>query len=103
MKLETFRATPLIKQKFVLVRVSQSNKEHLLLWGNPDIEWHMQIIEEITNAGHEIKDILGGGWLLSKPEDRVVYIWGKSDRLGLAPIELVREVLGDSVVESEPE
>jgi hypothetical protein len=46
--------------------------------------------------------VLGGGWLLPHPEKKTVYVWGKSDRFGLAPINLVKEVLEIEVIEEEP-
>jgi hypothetical protein len=102
MKLQMVRATPNVKQKFVLVRVSNAGEQSLILWGNPNIQWHKDIVEEIAKSGYEITETLGGGWMLPKPEEKIVYIWGKSDRLGVAPINLVREVLKDKIVEKEP-
>ncbi len=101
MEIQTVRITPDVKQKYVLVRVIHGGEEAIILWGNPDIEWHKDILEEITHAGYEIFEVLGGGWLLYNAEKETVHVWGKSDRLGVAPINLVREVLKIEVVEGE--
>ncbi len=102
MEIETTRITPDIKQKYVLVRVVHDGEERLILWGNPNIQWHKDILEEITASGYEISEVLGGGWLLLHNESESIYVWGKSDRLGMAPINLVKEVLKGKVVEQEP-
>ena len=103
MKIETVRITPNVKQKYILVRVIDDNEEKLILWGNPNIEWHKDILNELVQLGCEISEVLGGGWLLPKPETGSVYVWGKSDRLGEAPMSLVKEVLKSEVIEQEPE
>jgi Janus/Ocnus family (Ocnus) len=102
MELETIRITPDIKQKYVLVRVIYDGEKRLILWGNPNIQWHKDILEDITKSGYEISEVLGGGWLLPHRESGSVYVWGKSDRLGVAPINLVKEVLKGEVIEQEP-
>lgn len=101
MEIQTVRITPEVRQKYVLVSVLQGTEEVLILWGNPAIQWHQDIVNEITSAGYHISEILGGGWLLPK-SDKSVYVWGKSDRLGLAPIALVKRVLKVSILEEEP-
>lgn len=101
METQTVRVTPEVKQKYVLVRVVSGAEEALIVWGNPDIQWHMDIVEEIKAAGYEITEILGGGWLM--PKDEAIYVWGKSDRFGDAPIALVQDVLKVRLIEKEPE
>jgi hypothetical protein len=102
MEIETTRLTPYVRQKYVLVRVMLDTTEGLILWGNPNIQWHKDIVDEIARSGYEIGEILGGGWLLPKPDEGSVFVWGTSDRYGLAPISLVRTMLKDTVVEQEP-
>lgn len=102
MESELVRMTPDVRQKFVLVRVASSDNEALMLWGNPNIQWHKEIVEEITNAGYHILESLGGGWLMPVTEKGTVYVWGTSDRLGTAPKNLVREALTVEIIEEEP-
>lgn len=92
-----------LSQKYVLVRAVHRGEEELLLWGDSTVEWHKEIIEKIIHAGYEIIEVLGGGWLHPRLEEKVTYVWGRSDRLGAAPINLVRKLLGDEVIEHEPE
>ncbi len=100
--MDSVRIFPNIKQKFVLVRARQAGEETILLWGNPNIEWHKDILEEMEKDGIEIIETFGGGWLFIDSESKKVHIWGKSDRLGLAPIELVQRLLGDDILKEEP-
>lgn len=102
MEIETIRITPNVKQKYILVRVIHDGNKSLVLWGNPNIQWHKDILEEMTNSGYEVLEVLGGGWLLPKPESGSIQVWGKSDRLGAAPMSLVKEVLKGEVIEEEP-
>lgn len=97
------RIYPNIKQKYILVRVIRAGIESVLLWGNPNIQWHKDILEEMKEAGLEVTETLGGGWLFVDQEKGVKYVWGKSDRLGPAPIEMVRELLGGEILQKEPE
>lgn len=102
MNLEEIRVTPDVRQKYVLVRALHDGNDTLLLWGNPHLQWHKDIVDEITKAGYVVVEILGGGWMMPKPEEGIVYVWGKSDRYGLAPIYLVRELLKETIIEEEP-
>lgn len=98
---ELVRIYPGIKQKYVIVRAMKNGTESWLLWGNPDIKWHKDILEEMKDAGIEVVEALGGGWLFVDPEKGVVHVWGESDRLGPAPMNLVRKLLGEGVIEKE--
>lgn len=80
----------------------RDEEEVLLLWGNPNIEWHKDIVEEMEGVGIEVAEVFGGGWLFMDPENGSVYVWGKSDRFGQAPMGLVRGLLGEGVIENEP-
>ncbi len=102
MEFQIVRITPNTRQKYVLVKVTKDTKKLLLLWGNPNVEWHKDIVEEIKSNGFEIIEILGGGWLLRSTNEGITYVWGKSDRFGEAPIQLVRQTLTDTVVNEEP-
>ena len=99
---ELVRIYPNIKQKYILTRVIQDGNELVLLWGNPNIKWHKDILQEMKDKGIEVIGPLGGGWLFFDSEMDVVYVWGKSDGLGPAPIRLVFELLGGKVLEKEP-
>jgi hypothetical protein len=103
MWISSVRTTADVKQKYVLVRIIDGSEERLILWGNPNIQWHKDILEEITNAGYEVIETFGGGWLLPDSKRGTYYVWGKSDRLGPAPISLVQQVLNSEVIEAEPE
>lgn len=59
-------------------------------------------MEEIANAGYQILETLGGGWLLPVTEEGAGHIRGTSDRLGMALLDSVREVLKNEVIEEEP-
>jgi hypothetical protein len=95
------RITPNKKQKYVLVRAVKDSQQRVLLWGNPDIQWHNDIVEELVTDGYEVLEVLGGGWLLLDETTGKSYVWGKSDRFGVAPFTLVRELLGSEAVEEE--
>ncbi len=95
------RIFPNIKQKYILVRAVREGNEMILLWGNPNIQWHNDILEEMKNLGIEVVVVLGGGWLFVDQEKDIKYVWGKSDRFGPVPIELVRELLGGEIIEEE--
>lgn len=99
---ELVRIYPSIKQKYILVRAGWDGRVAVLLWGNPNIEWHNDILGEMVNAGIEVMEVLGGGWLFVNPEEGSVHVWGKSDRFGPPPMQLVRELLGEDLIESEP-
>lgn len=101
-KKELVRIYPGIKQKFILVRVIRGEHELVLLWGNPNIKWHKDILEEMREAGLQALDVLGGGWLFVDQVKGVAYVWGKSDRFGLAPIGIVKGLLGGEVWDREP-
>lgn len=102
MNQEEVRVFPDARQKYVLVHALHGGHDALLLWGNPQLQWHKDIVDEITQAGYEVVDVLGGGWLMPKPEEGIVYVWGTSDRYGLAPQHLVREILKERVIAEEP-
>jgi hypothetical protein len=102
MKLDTLRIAPNVKQKFVLVHVIHSGISTKVLWGDPDMEWHKDIVDEIAKSGYDILEVLGGGWMFQNLEEVVVYVWGKSDRYGAAPISAIQEVIKGKVVEGEP-
>jgi len=74
-----------------------------MIWGNPNIQWHKDIVDEASNIGYKILEVLGGGWLLLKPEEKTVYVWSKSERFGIAPISFVQEIFKEKVIEKEPE
>jgi hypothetical protein len=82
------------EQKFVLVEVGQETSEPaIFLWGNPEVTWHKDIVQEILDAGFAVNRILGGGRIQVLPESQVIYVWGKSDRYGEAPSVRVIEIL----------
>lgn len=93
---------PNIKQKYVVVRGKYNGEELLFLRGNPDVVWHKEILDKIQEEGVEIKEVMGGGWLFLSKDDNTIYVWGKNSKLGAAPIELVRELLGSNIIEDEP-
>lgn len=96
------RIYPGSKQKYIIVRAIRSGEEVILLWGNPDIQWHKEILEEMAASGVEVTEVFGGGWVFIDSEKGVVHVWGTSDRLGPAPMELVKKVLGEDILEYEP-
>ncbi len=97
------RIYPNMNQKYILVRAIRAGTESVLLWGNPNVQWHKDILDEMKDAGLEVTETLGGGWLFIDQEKGVKYVWGTSDRLGPAPIEIVRELLGGEIFEEEPQ
>lgn len=103
MEIQTVRSEPNVRQKYVVVRALYRGIESLVLWGNPDVAWHKDIVEGLADAGYEIVEVLGGGWMLPKPDEGKVYVWGKSDRFGPAPMNLVRMLLVTDVIEEEPQ
>lgn len=87
------RFVPGKRQKYIVAKLHKDEMEITVLWGNPNVEWHKNIAEEITASGYTVVEVLGGGWLCLDPETQAFYVWGKSDNYGPASQELVREIL----------
>ncbi len=83
--------TPEKRQKYVLVTVSG---EKCVLQGSPEVEWHKDILVLLEEKYPE-HAVLGGGWIHQFLEERSIYFWGQSDRLGKAPTDIVLEVLNE--------
>lgn len=89
----TLHLTPNASQKYILVSIPKDDAEIQVLWGNPSAEWHKDIADEIQASGIEIRKIMGGGRIKLDPEAKTIYVWGTSDRYGLAPKFAVEEIL----------
>jgi len=77
------------RQKYVLIRMADG----LVLRGDPAVQWHKDIVDGIEADGDQILEVLGGGWIFENTDENTLYIWGKSDRYGEAPTDLVQELL----------
>ena len=85
------KIVPQKTQKFVLVRVADDDR--LVLWGDPAAEWHKDIVVTMEKSGLLIEEVLGGGRIMVLPEDKVIYVWGKSSRYGEFSFSRVRDLL----------
>ena len=93
---------PNIAQKFVVV---ESNDD-IFLWGDPDAEFHKDIIQKMQNSGVSVIHIKGGGKLMAE-KDRI-YVWGKSSVYGEASFEETAGILKEkfpkhSIINKEPQ
>lgn len=91
--MQNVRITPGESQKYVLVTVNDNGESKMLVWGNPEAEWHKDIVKEISEAGFEVVRVEGGGKIKLNPETRTIHLWDTSSRFGTAPFEVVRMVL----------
>lgn len=80
-------------QKYVLVKVGKDTAPEFVLWGNPAAVWHADIVSELEQLNLHVLEVLGGGRLLVSTTEKLIYVWGQSDRYGLAPIRKVEELL----------
>ena len=94
MQSSNVRVTPAKPQKYEVV-TTHTPGEQILLWGNPDIQWHKDIVDEMERAGWSIDTVHGGGWILVAPDTQTVYVWGKSDRYGLTPKSILKTILSE--------
>ncbi|MDB5265660.1 MAG: 14 kDa phosphohistidine phosphatase isoform [Parcubacteria group bacterium] len=93
MEVPNIRITPDVSQKYILVSVAGTGGKTLFLWGNPNAEWHKDIVEEISESGLEIVSVDGGGRVLLQSKDKMIYFWGKSDRFGNADAGIIQGLL----------
>ncbi len=89
MQVERIHIIPNKRQKYVLIQTEQG----MMVRGNPDIQWHKDIVDQIEVADTQAVQVLGGGWLLQNTQENTIYLWGKSDRYGEAPLDIVRELV----------
>lgn len=59
MENQIIRITPEVSQKYILAKISDNDQ--ILLWGNPNIEWHKDIAAEMESSGLTISEVSGGG------------------------------------------
>lgn len=91
MNKEEIQITPNVEQKYVVVAVNEGNE--LLLRGDPDAEWHKDIVKKITDSGVKIADVKGGGRVFLDTTDQRIYIYDRSSNYGEVPFKLVRDLL----------
>jgi hypothetical protein len=96
MSTQNVRILPGMPQKYVLVSVIDGGIETLCLWGNPEAQWHKDIVDEISSTGLTVTEVHGGGRILLEPGSRTAYLWGTSDRYGAAPAETVQSLLKEA-------
>lgn len=80
-------------QKYIVVDTVTDGGKMQSLWGDPDAEWHNDILKDIEAAGFSVDKVYGGGRIFVDSNKKEIFIWGTSDRFGPAPRPLVEELL----------
>jgi len=80
-------------QKYVVFSVDAEEGHVDMLWGDPDLTWHNDIIEKAKSLGLAIHKIYGGGRIFIDEQKKQIFVWGTSDRFGPAPRYLVEEMI----------
>ncbi len=82
-------------QKFVVVE----SEDGIFVWGDPNMEYHKDIVEKMRGSGISILNVRGGGKL--KMEQGIIYVWGKSTAYGEIPFKEVRQILKEKFPECQ--
>ena len=90
------RIVPDTNQKYVLVRIHDGTEEYDLLWGDPDAEWHNDIVEAVRATGVRIRVVYGGGRIEQRTDKKAIYAWDRSTRYGSADAAIVEAVLTEA-------
>ncbi len=91
MDIKHLRIFPDVIQKYVVVKAVGT--EPLILWGNPNVEWHKDIVAEIVAQGIVVEKVLGGGRIKIDTESNSIYVWGKSSVYGEVSFSEVKNIL----------
>lgn len=91
MKIVNPRIIPDISQKYIIAKVS--NSKELLLWGDPDIEWHKDIAQEMSDAGLVVESVRGGGRIKLVTDSKTIYVWGISSMYGAVSFREAKNIL----------
>ena len=91
MKIVNPRVVPDVAQKYIIAKIF--NSDELLLWGDPEIEWHKDIAEEMGDAGLVVEWVRGGGRLKFVTDSKTIYVWGKSSMYGAASFREAKNIL----------
>ena len=80
--------------KFILAEVS-NGKEKLILFRSSGAEYHSDIYEQLKSELKErmSAEVLGGGWLIFDPGNRLIKIWGRSSNYGQADYKTACKLL----------
>ena len=85
------------EQKYVCFQlILPDQKEALTLWGDPKATYHSDIVDKvwkrIRNRVHDCT-VKGGGRILIRTKEKVIFVWGHSLEYGPANLDRVAEVL----------
>ncbi len=97
MNIEAVKLFPEVTQKYIVAKVS--GLEQLILWGNPNVEWHKDITTEMEESGIVVENVLGGGRIRVVSKSRNIYVWGKSSVYGEISFTEVKDILKVSHVD----
>jgi len=84
---------PFVIQKFVVVE----SVDGVFLWGDPQVEFHKEIVQKMRDSGISIINVRGGAKI--KMEEGSIYVWGKSSVYGEIIFEDVRHILKEKFPE----
>ncbi|MBU0750474.1 hypothetical protein KKH15_03070 [Patescibacteria group bacterium] len=95
------RVTLDVSQKYVVAYVEHEGMESALLWGNPSVQWHKDIVSEMKTLGYEVVSVAGGGWVHIVSNEKKIYFRGTSTRYGTASQEMTEELMRSAYPEFE--
>lgn len=91
------------ESKYILCEIFDKKDKKIVVRADESAEFHTDILmplkEDMARIGLEVRcsgDELGGGKIYVNPENKVIFLWGKSNALGQANHEMTAKIIKKS-------